>query len=246
MNKLFTGLFWVVLMVLSNSLFSQNAIKEASQKLNEYQLKGQYQQAPLPYAFNALEPYLDAETMEIHYSKHHAGYTNNLNKSVSTSELAEIPLFDFFAEIEKYPVAIRNNGGGFYNHLIFWQMLKPNGGGEPTGALAAAIKAAFGDYTAFQSEFSNAASGRFGSGWAWLSVDSAGKLFVSSTANQDNPLMSTELQQGIPVLAIDVWEHAYYLKYQNKRGDYISSFWRVVNWDEVANRYAQALKALNL
>ncbi|OFY16571.1 MAG: superoxide dismutase [Bacteroidetes bacterium GWE2_42_24] len=205
---------------------------------------GAYRQLPLPYAYSALEPYIDAATMEIHYSRHHAAYTSNLNKAVEGQPWSSTPLFDLFMEIEKYPMAVRNNGGGYYNHLLFWQLMKPGGGGLPTGKLSKAIDETFGSFEKFQSEFNSNASSQFGSGWAWLSVNAEGKLFVSSTANQDNPLMSIAKNRGIPVLCIDVWEHAYYLKYQNKRTDYVKAFWSVINWDEVSRRYEEAIKAV--
>lgn len=193
----------------------------------------------LPYAFNALEPHIDARTMEIHHDKHHAAYVNNLNKAVEGTEMEGKSLEDLFASISKYPAAVRNNGGGHYNHSLFWEIMGPNKGGTPSGKLADAINSAFGSFDKFKEQFSNAAATRFGSGWAWLVV-SNGKLVVSSTPNQDNPLMDVAEVKGIPVLGIDVWEHAYYLHYQNRRPDYISAFWNVINWDEVAKRFASA------
>lgn len=191
----------------------------------------------LPYAFNALEPHIDARTMEIHHDKHHAAYVNNLNKAVEGTEMEGKSLEDLFASISKYPAAVRNNGGGHYNHSLFWEIMGPNKGGAPSGKLADAINSAFGSFDKFKEQFSNAAATRFGSGWAWLVV-SNGKLVVSSTPNQDNPLMDVAEVKGIPILGIDVWEHAYYLHYQNRRPDYISAFWNVINWDEVAKRFA--------
>lgn len=244
MYKYFSTILLAFLLgVTSVSGYSQGTIKDKLMHTGDYSYAGEYRQLPLQYAYSGLEPYIDAATMEIHYSKHHAAYTANLNKAVNGQTWASLPLFDIFQEIEKYPVSVRNNGGGYYNHLLFWQLMKPNGGGLPAGKLFDAIKETFGSFEKFQSEFNTNASTRFGSGWAWLSVNEEGKLFVSSTANQDNPLMSTEKNQGIPVLCIDVWEHAYYLKYQNKRTDYVKSFWNVVNWDEVSRRYEEALKA---
>jgi superoxide dismutase, Fe-Mn family len=191
----------------------------------------------LKYDYNALEPHIDARTMEIHHSKHHAAYTNNLNAALENTELAGKSIEEIMNNISKYSVAIRNNGGGFYNHNLFWEIMGPNGGGEPTGELMSAIKSEFGSFDTFKDEFSKAAATRFGSGWAWLLVKD-GKLVVSSTPNQDNPLMDLAEVKGKPVLGIDVWEHAYYLQYQNRRPDYISAFWNVINWEEVARRFS--------
>ncbi|MGK9369743.1 superoxide dismutase [Melioribacter sp. Ez-97] len=190
----------------------------------------------LPYAFDALEPYIDARTMEIHHDKHHAGYVNNLNKAVEGTEYEGKSLEELFKTVSKLPVAIRNNGGGHYNHTLFWQIMGPNKGGEPSGALADAINGTFGSFEKFKETFNNAAATRFGSGWAWL-VLSNGKLVVTSTPNQDNPLMDVSEVQGFPIMGLDVWEHAYYLKYQNRRPEYITNWWNVVNWDEVAKRF---------
>ena len=191
----------------------------------------------LPYSYNALEPHIDARTMEIHHSKHHAGYTNNLNAAVADSDLEGLSITDILADISKHSVAVRNNGGGFYNHDLFWQVMSPNGGGKPSGDLMLAIEKDFGSFESFKEEFSKAAATRFGSGWAWLVKQSDGKLVVTSTANQDNPLMDVAEVKGTPVIGLDVWEHAYYLKFQNKRPDYISAFWDVVNWKEAAKRF---------
>ncbi|MFA4922823.1 MAG: superoxide dismutase [Ignavibacteriaceae bacterium] len=193
----------------------------------------------LPYTYDALEPHIDKLTMEIHHSKHHQAYVNNLNNAVAGTELEGKSLEELFASISKAPVAVRNNGGGVYNHNLFWTNMKPNGGGLPTGAVADAINGAFGSFDEFKKQFSNAGATRFGSGWAWL-VASNGKLVVTSSPNQDNPLMDISEVKGSPILALDVWEHAYYLHYQNRRPDYISSWWNVVNWDEVNTRLAQA------
>ncbi len=193
----------------------------------------------LPYNFNSLEPHIDARTMEIHHDKHHAGYVSKLNGAVEGSDLANLSLEELLKNVSKYPVAVRNNGGGHYNHSLFWEVMGPNKGGEPKGELADALKSAFGSFNDFKEKFSNAAATRFGSGWAWLVV-SNGKLAVTSTPNQDNPLMDVADVKGTPILGLDVWEHAYYLKYQNKRPDYISEWWNVVNWDEVAKRYSAA------
>ncbi len=191
----------------------------------------------LAYAYDALEPHIDAKTMEIHHSKHHQGYTNNLNAAIEGTELANMSIEDMMKVCKDKP-AVRNNGGGFYNHSLFWSVMSPNGGGEPSGALGDDIKATFGSFESFKEEFSKAAATRFGSGWAWLCV-CEGKLCVCSTANQDNPLMG-EGCQGTPILGLDVWEHAYYLNYQNRRPDYISAFFNVIDWDAVSARYTAA------
>ena len=195
----------------------------------------------LPYAYNALEPHLDARTMEIHHSKHHQAYINNLNAAVEGTPMAGKSLEALIKEHSDVP-AVRNNGGGHYNHSMFWTLMSPNGGGQPTGALASDIAATFGSFDAFKEAFSKAAATRFGSGWAWLCVNAAGKLEICSTANQDNPLMPNVGCAGTPILGLDVWEHAYYLKYQNRRPDYTAAFFNVINWAEVAARYAAAKK----
>jgi Fe-Mn family superoxide dismutase len=191
----------------------------------------------LSYDYNALEPYIDARTMEIHYSKHHAGYTANLNKAVEGSALEGKSIEEILAGVSSLPAAVRNNGGGFYNHSLFWKVMGPDGGGEPAGELLSALNGAFGSFADFKTIFSTAAATRFGSGWAWLVKKADGSLVVSSTPNQDNPLMDLAEVKGTPVLGIDVWEHAYYLKYQNRRPEYIEAFWNVINWDEVARRF---------
>lgn len=194
----------------------------------------------LPYETTALEPHIDAKTMEIHHGKHHNAYVTNLNNAIAGTAAEGKSLEDLMATISQYPMAVRNNGGGHYNHSLFWEILAPNAGGEPTGELGDAINKTFGSFADFKTQFANAGATRFGSGWAWLSVDKDGKLFISSTPNQDNPLMDAVEQKGTPILGLDVWEHAYYLNYQNRRPDYISAFWSVVNWAEVAKRYAAA------
>jgi len=223
---------------------SNPALKQAFSKLGEYQLTGQSKQNPLPYAYNDLEPYIDARTMEIHYSRHHAAYTKNMNEATATGDFASKPLFQIFSEIEKYPVFLKNNAGGFYNHLLFWTIMSHSSGQEPEGNLLNAINDSFGSVAKFKEGFSTAGKKQFGSGWAWLSVNEQGKLVISSTQNQENPLMSTTEVKGIPVLALDVWEHAYYLQYQNRRPDYVDSFWKIVNWKEVSRRYDEAISAL--
>jgi len=208
-------------------------------KLRSTNTMAKFELPSLPYTYDALEPHIDKLTMEIHHSKHHQAYVNNLNNAVAGTELEGKSLEELFASISKAPVAVRNNGGGVYNHNLFWTNMKPNGGGLPTGAVADAINGAFGSFDEFKKQFSNAGATRFGSGWAWL-VASNGKLVVTSSPNQDNPLMDISEVKGSPILALDVWEHAYYLHYQNRRPDYISSWWNVVNWDEVNTRLAQA------
>ncbi|MDR9441368.1 MAG: superoxide dismutase [Schleiferiaceae bacterium] len=193
----------------------------------------------LPYAKDALEPHIDAQTMEIHHDKHHAGYTNKLNAAIEGTELENKSIEDILKEVSQHGTAVRNNGGGFYNHALFWEVMGPNGGGAPSGALADAIDEACGSFDEFKDAFAKAAAGRFGSGWAWLIVKD-GKLEITSTPNQDNPLMDVADVKGTPILGLDVWEHAYYLKYQNRRPDYIQAFFNVVNWDEVAKRYEAA------
>ncbi|MBN1950324.1 MAG: superoxide dismutase [Bacteroidales bacterium] len=190
----------------------------------------------LQYDYSALEPHIDALTMEIHHSKHHGAYTNNLNAAVEGTEMEGKSISELLRDISKYPVAVRNNGGGFYNHNLFWEVIGPNGGGKPQGGLLDAITRDFGSFESFRDTFNKAAATRFGSGWAWL-IDQDGKLVVSSTPNQDNPLMDLAEIKGNPILGLDVWEHAYYLKYQNRRPDYINAFWNVVNWDAVAERF---------
>ncbi|MFN4233629.1 MAG: superoxide dismutase [Bacteroidia bacterium] len=193
----------------------------------------------LNYAYNALEPHIDARTMEIHHTKHHQAYITNLNNAIAGTELEKMSLEDILKNVSKYSVAVRNNGGGHWNHTMFWEIMKPNGGGEPTGDLAAAINTAFGSFATFKDEFNKAAATRFGSGWAWLVVHD-GKLVVCSTPNQDNPLMDIAEVKGTPILGLDVWEHAYYLHYQNRRPDYIAAFWNVINWAEVERRFKLA------
>ncbi|MBA4492757.1 superoxide dismutase [Paenactinomyces guangxiensis] len=198
-----------------------------------------YELPALPYEFNALEPHIDALTMEIHHDRHHATYVNNLNAALEGQNVGEKSVEELISNLEALPenirTAVRNNGGGHANHTLFWQILSPNGGGAPTGELASAINEAFGSFDKFKEQFSDAAVKRFGSGWAWLVVKD-GKLAVTSTPNQDSPLM----EGSTPILGLDVWEHAYYLKYQNKRPAYIEAFWNVVNWDEVNKRYLAA------
>ncbi|MEO8794724.1 MAG: superoxide dismutase [Daejeonella sp.] len=196
----------------------------------------------LPYAPDALEPHIDKMTMEIHHGKHHQAYVDNLNKALAGTDGESSKIEDIMKDISKYPMAVRNNGGGHFNHSLFWTVMGPGAGGNPSGDLESAINSAFGSFDEFKKKFAEAGATRFGSGWAWLTVDSSGKLQVSSTPNQDNPLMDIAEVKGTPIFGMDVWEHAYYLKYQNKRPDYIAAFWNVVNWNEVADRFAKAKK----
>lgn len=193
----------------------------------------------LDYSFDALEPHVDARTMEIHHDKHHGGYVKKLNAAVESNDLVGIELEDLLKEVSKHPVGVRNNGGGHYNHTLFWKVMGPNQGGTPSGELGDAINSTFGSFDKFKDDFSNAAATRFGSGWAWLIV-SDGKLKITSTPNQDNPIMDVAEDKGTPILGLDVWEHAYYLNYQNRRPDYIEAFYNVINWDEVARRFKEA------
>ena len=208
----------------------------------EAELQGPFELPPLPYDYDALEPYIDAETMKFHHDKHHAGYTKNLNKAVSQyPELASKSPEDILRAIESVPqdvaTTVRNNGGGYVNHKMFWEIMSPDGGGDPTGVIAEGITASFGSFAVFKEQFSEAGSKQFGSGWAWLVLDPEQQLKVIMTPNQDSPLM-----EGMyPVMGLDVWEHAYYLNYRNERGKYIENWWNVVNWDEVNRRYQQAI-----
>ncbi len=200
-----------------------------------------YELPPLPYAYDALEPHIDAQTMEIHHSRHHNTYVTNLNGAVEGTDLESLSIDELVKNLDRVPedkrTAVRNNGGGHWNHSFFWKIMGPNGGGQPTGELAQAINDAFGSFDAMKEQFAKAAAGRFGSGWAWLVVDGNGKLAITSTPNQDNPLMDGS---GTPVIGIDVWEHAYYLKYQNKRPDYISAWWNTVVWNAANENFKSA------
>ena len=193
----------------------------------------------LPYAYDALEPHIDARTMEIHHGKHHNGYTTNLNNAIAGTDLEGQTIESILTSLDANNGAVRNNGGGFYNHRLFWNVMSPNGGGTPTGALADAINTAFGSFDGFKDAFAKAAATRFGSGWAWLCVHKGGTVEVCSTANQDNPLMPGIGCDGFPILGIDVWEHAYYLNYQNRRPDYIQAFFNVVDWKKVSEMYVE-------
>ena len=210
--------------------------------LNNKTMAQGYTFPELPYAYNALEPYIDAQTMEIHYTKHHRAYFDNFVKAAGENKIDNLSLEEIFSKMSTFPAVIRNNGGGLYNHKLFWEVMGPNAGGQPEGALLTAITETFGSFDKFKSEFETAAKTQFGSGWAWLSVDANGKLFVSQTPNQDNPLMDVAAKRGTPILGLDVWEHAYYLKYQNRRPEYVANFWNVVNWKKVAELYKAAKK----
>ena len=201
-----------------------------------------FQLPELPYAYDALEPNIDARTMEIHHTKHHAGYTKKLNAAIEGTALEGQKIEDILANVSQHSAGVRNNGGGYFNHCLFWEVMSPDGGGEPSERMNIhkAIMRDFGSFDNFKSEFTAAAGTRFGSGWAWLCVDGNDKLFITSTPNQDNPLMDVADKQGTPILGLDVWEHAYYLNYQNRRPDYIAAFFNVINWDEVTKRYNAA------
>ncbi|MCU0434965.1 MAG: superoxide dismutase [Bacteroidia bacterium] len=199
-----------------------------------------FQLPALPYEHNALEPHVDTLTMQIHHGKHHQAYVTNLNNAVAGTPAESMSIEDICKNISQYPMPVRNNGGGHYNHSLFWTIMGPGKGGAPAGELAAAIDAAFGSFDNFKTQFAQAAATRFGSGWAWLIVGADGKLAITSTPNQDNPLMDIAEVKGTPILGLDVWEHAYYLHYQNRRPDYVTAFWNVVNWDEVARRLQAA------
>jgi len=204
---------------------------------------GQFTQPDLGYAFDALEPYIDAQTMELHYGKHHAGYTRKLNAALTSEGVEGKDLYEIFSTISSHSSGVRNNGGGYYNHNMFWKFMSPEGGGEPEGDLADALNENFGSFGEFKKLFSGAAGSVFGSGWAWLIRDKDGNLKVTTTPNQDNPLMDVAEVNGTPLLNIDVWEHAYYLKYQNQRGNYIDAYWNVIDWDFVSSLYNEAVKS---
>ena len=194
----------------------------------------------LPYAFNALEPHIDARTMEIHHGKHHQAYVTNLNNAIVGNDAEKMSIEDICKNISKYQPAVRNNGGGHYNHSLFWTIMKQGGGGNPAGQLGEAINSVFGTFEELKNKFNNAGITRFGSGWVWLVVNTDKKLVICSTPNQDNPLMDIAETKGTPILGLDVWEHAYYLNYQNRRADYANAWWNVVNWDEAASRFSKA------
>lgn len=217
----------IFLIIIASMVFVAPAIAQNDKNIHEF--------PELNYSLDALEPYIDAETMNLHYNKHHRGYYNKFLAAIDGTELATTPINEIFYSVSQYDKNVRNNGGGYYNHKLFWENLTPEQGSIPAD-LKLAIDKSFGNVDAFKEKFSEAASSVFGSGWAWLVYQPGGKLVVTSTSNQDNPLMDVSEVRGMPLLSLDVWEHAYYLKYQNKRGDYISSFWKVINWDVVAER----------
>lgn len=220
-----------------NSFSKENVLN----KIRSNKSMAKFELPPLPYSYDALEPYIDAMTMEIHWSKHHGGYVNNLNNAIANTDMEKLSLEELLTNASKFPVAVRNNGGGHYNHTMFWQIMTKNGGGEPKGELKVAIEKTFGSFDNFKAKLTEAALTRFGSGWAWL-VYNKGSLLIGSTPNQDNPIMDLSDLKGYPVLGIDVWEHAYYLKYQNRRNEYVANWFNVINWDEVTARYIEALK----
>lgn len=217
----------------------ENQLNKINNHIRSNNKMAKFELPQLPYSYDTLEPYIDKMTMEIHHTKHHNAYVTNLNKAVEGTELDGKSLEEMFKMISKVPVAVRNNGGGHWNHSLFWTLMKQNGGGNPTGKVADAITSAFGSFDEFKNKFNTAATTRFGSGWAWLLVQD-GKLVVSSTPNQDNPLMDVAEVKGTPILGLDVWEHAYYLKYQNRRPEYIDNWWNVVNWDKVNELFSKA------
>jgi Fe-Mn family superoxide dismutase len=227
--------------LLTLSIFFAGCAQKITESITETKpVNNQFLLPALPYSYNALEPYVDAKTMEIHYSKHHQAYTTNLNKAIAGTNLEGKSIEEILINLDMNNEALRNNGGGYYNHNLFWEVMAPNAGSLPTGDLAKAISEAYGSYDGFKEVFAKAAATRFGSGWAWLCVHKGGKVEVCSTPNQDNPLMPEVGCGGEPILALDVWEHAYYLNYQNRRPDYIAAFFNVINWTKVAEKYAAA------
>jgi Fe-Mn family superoxide dismutase len=219
-------------------MFVKKCKFELQYLLTKNTIKMAFELPKLPYAYDALEPHIDARTMEIHHTKHHNGYTTKLNGAIEGSNLANKSIEDILKDLDMSNSAVRNNGGGYYNHSLFWEIMSPNGGGAPSGELANAINSAFGSFDGFKDEFSGAAGSRFGSGWAWLCVHPGGEVKICSTPNQDNPLMPDTGCGGYPILGLDVWEHAYYLNYQNRRPDYINAFFNVINWEKVSELYA--------
>lgn len=227
-----------VLLAFTFVLSAENNKTKTEIKMNEF---NKFEFTQLPYSYDALEPFIDKLTVEIHYSKHQKAYFDNFVNAIKGTELENKSIEEIFANISKYPAAVRNNGGGFYNHVLYWENMKINGG-KPSAKLTSAIEKAFSSLDDLKKLFADAGKTRFGSGWAWLSTDKDGNLFVSSSPNQDNPLMDVADKKGTPILAMDVWEHAYYLKYQNKRPDYIDAFWSIINWEVVSKRYDAAIK----
>ena len=240
-KNILTMILGLIVAFSSMAFIANNNIKKTGAPLPPFTLPA------LPYSYDALEPYIDKMTMEIHHDKHHKAYVDNLNKAIGESKdakLGTMTLSEILATVSKYPVAIRNNAGGHYNHSMFWTILDSDASDKPSGELELALNKKYGSIEKFKEEFNNAAKTRFGSGWAWLIVNKKGELLVTSTANQDNPLMDVvpAEEKGYPVIGLDVWEHAYYLKYQNKRPDYITAFWNAINWKEVSKRYDEAVK----
>ena len=224
----------------------KNQTNNESKKETKMNTPNKFEFQPLPYSYNALEPFIDKLTVEIHYSKHHKAYYDNFINAIKGTEMESMDIKNIFKNISKYPMAVRNNSGGYFNHTFYWANMKAHGGVLPTGKLTEAIAKEFSSFEEFKKQFSDAGKTRFGSGWAWLCLDDKGSLFICSSPNQDNPLMDIAEKKGTPLLTMDVWEHAYYLKYQNKRPDYIDAFWNVVNWEVVAERYEVALKQLDM
>lgn len=244
MKSLFKNIALIagLIALMSFTIISERTEINKLKIIGDTDMKSQHELKPLPYAYDALEPHIDKATMEIHHTKHHQAYVNNLNAAIEGTEMEGKTLEELFANMSKYPMAVRNNGGGHWNHTLFWEIMGPDGGDKPSGDLLKAIEERFGSFEKFREEFNQAALTRFGSGWAWLIVDNSGQLKVTSTPNQDNPLMDIAEVKGMPILGLDVWEHAYYLKYQNRRPEYVTNFWNVVNWAEVERRYNEALK----
>lgn len=236
-----------ILIVLSGSLFALNlrkSLPDNPQSLYTHGAAGQqdgFAFPALPYSYDALEPYIDKETVEIHYSKHHRAYFDKFAAAVKGTDMEKMSLESIFSSISKYPDAVRNNAGGFYNHTLYWENMAPKAGGMPTGSLADKIEKTFGSFDKFKEQFSIAGKTKFGSGWAWLILDKTGTMQITTTSNQDNPMMDIVDHHGTPLLALDVWEHAYYLKYQNKRADYVDAFWSLINWPEVQKRFDKAM-----
>jgi len=230
---------------MANSEPSLGIIEVDLTKLSENSLQFPFVQEPLAFDKSALEPYIDTTTMDVHYNKHHKTYTEKFNTAVEAENATKISIMEIFKNISKYSDAVKNNGGGYFNHLLYWKILTPNSTKEPIGESKEAIIKTYGSFEEFKKIFGDAAINRFGSGWAWLCMDKEGELFVSSTPNQNNPLMDIVAQKGLPLLLIDVWEHAYYLKYQNRRNEYVENFWNVINWNEVERRYQEAKSIVN-
>jgi Fe-Mn family superoxide dismutase len=225
---------------VASSCMNSSAAEGATASLVAASSDGKFLQPDLGYAFDALEPYIDTQTMELHYGKHHAGYTKKFNAALEHENLHSTDIYRIFENVSNYGSGIRNNGGGYFNHNLYWKFMSPDGGGAPTGKLAEAINATFGSFEEFKALFSATAASQFGSGWGWLLLDKEGQLQVTSTSNQDNPLMDVTEVQGIPLLNVDVWEHAYYLNYQNMRKSYLEAYWNVVNWEFIGALYEEA------